>query len=798
MRRQLVPYLFLSIAACTPDGPAPESSLDSAENAAEAVEDVTGLGLVPRDGWGPFTIRTAPSAETGSPAAVDIPSSEWACASKNVYAQPAEVLILWRGCRVDSSPRLEDASAYAGDFDVAASFRRQDDASVDLDLWLDNRLAVGIERFRYVMRIDPATLPTDSGQIRAQFGYDDYITDPLSSLRELPANAVWRAQVASSETDERFFVRNRVKVTSMLSLHTPDWGYLIHTTDPDNADTGWLVLGSNPDDDGRLSLEVGYEYRVPGAWQPGNGTAEPMKLGPTLRGEALPAERSLDSAWWEAVDAYVPFLEDETDLLPGFDLATAPYPAAWAQQCLYTVWNIVGSQVDSDTPYAAYAQPFLDRLADVARAYAREDGAMPVICPLLWDFHTYAPHTPHVYSMRLLEDLHALADDLGVELHPGTYYLPWSTDYDRARVHPTLKDAMVLKANGEPDLGLGDNGTIHVRLAQDHPAVKSELRDTLRFLYDNGLDWAYHDNPFAEMRDFNRFAAIDRQTGANSRALIQMMANELTELGGGIVGQELGRLGLNTLQAGSGGVTGGLLPGAEFSAAVDALFHGRHATGFAGSIGGESLSFVWADERAVPIMCAVHAAQNKPPPCPYTKGQKGNADYMAHIAMTAAYGRLIIDPMPNIRDLASISPAWSKTALEGYQTALRNAYWLRRELPILRTGRLRPPPPTVDNETVTFSTRRQTKSDPHDSEWEAETGGRTLPRYPTGFFEDLNQPGRYVLVVGNPEPADAEVTFILDADTYSGLQAETAISDDGSTLTLRVPALGFTAVELRR
>jgi hypothetical protein len=634
--------------------------------------------------------------------------------------------------------------------------------------------------------------------------------DPLNNLRdwtkEQRNSLAWMNQVASVEGDtDRRFVRNRNKVSSMMSVHTPDWGFMLHGTDPDNADPGWLLVGSNPNDDDILSLEFGYEYKLQGEYQAGNGVSGPMQMGPTLRGQHLAAERTLDSAWWEALDAYIPFLEDETDLLPELNLANAQYPAQWAQDCLFAVWNVGPPGAESEDvsfdgrPEAGPVYDlsrFIDEFETVVDEYESEDGEALVFCPLLWDFHTYGPRAPRPAAVALLEELKARAKERNVEFHPGTYYLPQVAEINRLEGHP-MQDAIVYTAAGEP-MSQGDG---LVRMDQSHPALIADVMESLESEYALGIHWAYHDSPFGEMEGWRAWDESSREYGVDTRDLIDLMTQQLTELGGGLVAIEAGRLGLSTMQAGASGVTGSLYAGSESSNFSDALFHGRHLTAFAGEVANESMSLVYADARATDTLCLF-----APPECPYTGDQADNVDHMPRLAMTAALGRSVIDPAPSLREQIDnpLNPDWVKRAFEDYQTAMYNAYWVRRKTPALRTGRMMPTP-TSDAPKVWLASRQLTSAPGNPLVWTEEATQRRVQKYPAGLFEDVETAGRSVLVVGNPDgvEANATVTFVLDANDYPELMfatvrgAASTLSIDGEILTVEVtvPALDFTVVE---
>jgi hypothetical protein len=287
----------------------------------------------------------------------------------------------------------------------------------------------------------------------------------------------------------------------------------------------------------------------------------------------------------------------------------------------------------------------------------------------------------------------------------------------------------------------------------------------------------------------------------DTRDLIELMTQQLTELGGGLVAIEAGRLGLNTLQAGATGVTSSLYTGSESSNFSDALFHGRNLTAFAGDVANESMSLVYADARATDTLCLF-----APPECPYTGDQNDNVDHMPRLAMTAALGRSVIDPAPSLREQIDnpLNPDWVRQAFQNYQTAMYNAYWVRRSTPALRTGRMMPTPRT-DAPKVWLASRQLMSAPGDPLVWKEEATQRRVQKYPAGLFEDVETAGKAVLVVGNPDGVEinATVTFTLDAMDYPELMfatvrgAASTLSNDGETLTLvvTVPALDFTVVE---
>ena len=148
LKRLTVPVsLLFSIAAYGGAASTQPDIADELTDTAAIVGEITGLRLEDRDGWGPFFIRTSPLVEHNYPPAQDFPSTEWNCEDRKVYAPADIVAIVWSGCSVDHLDRLQDPAAYAGDFDVAALFVRRDAGSVDLQMWVDNRLTVGSTDF---------------------------------------------------------------------------------------------------------------------------------------------------------------------------------------------------------------------------------------------------------------------------------------------------------------------------------------------------------------------------------------------------------------------------------------------------------------------------------------------------------------------------------------------------------------------------------------------------------------------------------------------------------------------------
>ena len=555
----------------------------------------------------------------------------------------------------------------------------------------------------------------------------------------------------------------------MFSIHTPDWGIAIYGTDPDNADMGWLMIGSNEDSDGVKSLEVGTIHRVPQSHIAGNG-ADRLKIGPTVIGEPLPAQRDLDTAYFEAVDAYRDYLASETDLLPPLGLHDQAYPASWARDCLFTVWN-VGTPGDKSQ--------WVDELVAIADTYGNGNEPL-VVCPLLWYFHTDAPYVPIEGNIELAANLRAKAAELGIELHMGAYYLPqsadhrrWSADLEQGATRNMDGSLRLFKAHG--------NGPLMAEMRQDHPAVLAEVMRNIEFESEHGIEWIYHDAPFQDWTaDPQRFLGAHRDMQVHTRAMIQAMADKLTQLGGGLVTVEMARLGLNAMQSGGGGITGALIPGGHPSKAADALFHGNYLTGLAGDIVGEGYNIAFADQLADLVVC--------PTPCTKDKGKPNNFKHMPQLAMTAAFGRSIIDDKLLRRPQGN---PLLDAAFADYQTALRNAYWVRRRTPALSTGRMLPTPASNPPKVTMYSRIVNLTIEP--PYYGDAVTPRELEQYPSGLFDDIEHGNQAVLVVGNPTDQAATITYTLDAATYPNLVDAGAASN---VIDVHVPPLDFAVVAI--
>lgn len=805
----------LALAACaTPDDPLPPPDpgpvLPPGTRAIATIEAVrpleidaervtvtappappTGIRLAERGGAGPFHV-VLNHVEDGAVVRAEHPSRDWICERKVASATEELGAIQWIGCRVpdideDGDGRPERTTR--GDFDVTLTFVPEEDGALAFDVLVDNRMDVPMETFRFVLRIDPATLGSDPSQVYAYFGLDEWIEDPVRAMasdRVDRRHAFVRGGAYLDESATSGFYANRLNPRPMLSIHTPEWGLLVHERDPDNAVPGELLLGSN---DG--SLELGYQLRMPMDRAPGNG-GEPIRIGAGFRAVTLPANARPEDAWTEAALAYRAYAL-EAGLLPEETLAESPFPAAFAHDCLYQVFNIA--------PDASGRVP-VDHWADFARRsirfYARgvtarddDDAATADVqqrrfCPLLWGWSDVGPYAPHEGVLELLERFAAIADEEGVEIYPLVYVLSGLVEGESAR-GTFLDEAMVRDPSGAIV-----NRSV-VPILASHPAFAEHVLDTVDRMYAHGVRGVYFDAPFGEHTTDYRLGGDSRLTHAGIRTLMRRAAERLTELGGGVITSEQSRIGLGTVQ-GFNGLSNPVVWGSRFVPLGAMLWHDRHLGGYFGDLASEWITIVTADASADSVYAT--CAECEP-------GLPDNMRHVHRLAIEGAvYGAAGVDMPPiggqGLFDYASTGPF--AEVFRFADVSLRNALAARRRIRALRTGRMLPlPAHDIEEVEVGYRPLLDLASHP-----------RVLRRVhaatPAALYEDVEAPGTFALVVGNPSDEEALVHFHVDTRAYAAMggRAYVATAEDGDELArgrtlsieARVPPHDIRAVTL--
>lgn len=776
-----------------PDGATMPVSDDTTPTRALLAEssDVRGrrpLRLEPRDGGGGFRLVVRPLADGATDFVVW--ERELGCAHRGIGPGVGadELVQSWLGCAVPG---------VTGTLSLSVHFLRVGEGETRIRVMLDNQLAdASLVSVAVVHRLAAESMPADpERELYARFLFDAWIPNPLDRMRanrEVTTHAL-PAPIGEPGGDDALY-RNRNKATPTLSVHTPDWGLLVHTLDAANTDTGELLLGSGETDGGERRMDFGYEARLSNVHLPGNGGGR-MRVGPDLRSVVLPADPPVSESWWEAAEAYRQFLEAESpELLPSHRAASAPWLAPWAGECVYTVRNI-GRERPGRPGALEVVDPeaFIEEMRRLATFFGQGLGSEETlhVCPLLWGVASYAPYRLAEGAREVLLGLAELERELpAVELHP-LFYVDTSCAHPGSAAIPD--EAFDRTASGEYAHRCTHETnawTVH----NGHPAVRAELDRFVDEALDIGFEGVYHDAPFGEHRA-GAASGANRGYGEGIRESIRAMNRALSERGGGVVVVEDGRLGLDAIQSRVFPLAYPFfddVAGVPFAASV---LRGHHLVGMAGGDGNGAFQIGFADASVDERVRSGCTPRPRGGARGFEPGVPDNVWHIPRLAIRGAVeGRTVMDPRPGFWKPASAT----QPPLAAYAAALREAAHLRRRVPALRYGRAVAPPPS-DTRWTTVATRHLTGHDPG-GPYACEVAERRVPEVEHALYEDPEDPRALVLVVGNAMRTPRRVSYGWSAARYAGLGETLTVLDEAGGVLFRgasgvvgidVPAFGF-------
>ena len=733
------------------------------------------LALEPRDGSGAlrFEIKTPDGT-------IERWESELTC--DYVFAGPlnpqhTELARYWERCTV---PDVD------GHVSFLIRYLKDDDDVWRLQTELDNGLSgdAKLISLAYVFRVAGAALGSDPNSVYARFYAEDWIQDPARNMRlhkENPFHAALGHKPPIRDENGDLYV-NRNKATPALSLHTPNSGLLVHTTDPANADTGMLIMGGGETEDGDPRLDFGYQILLEHPAEPPVGL---QPIGPELRAVVLPGGRAPQDSWWDAVEAYDAYLESPgVSLLPEHPLRESPEIAPWATECVYGAWNVAVYDPEQRINVVRANQSMFSDLPELV-AHHREvmaDDEVLHVCPLLWSLVTYAPYAIGDDGLELLANLEALDDELeNVEIHP-MFYVASGCAHPGAGLDP---DAFV---EDPPSWGcFHEPGAKTVK--PWHPAVQEELRRFSRWAFANGFEGIYHDAPFGEHENYYGNGGFSRRAAEGYRENIKIVNQELARIGGGAISVEDGRLGLDAIQSRQPAVSYMTWDDGAGVPFTSALLHHRLPIGMAGADPG--LGLLAADADHDPIVKASCAPDPGKPADPML-GTAGARNHMPRAVMTPAVNGAVVMQAPDF-------PVWKarNTPIEApffhYARVQRAAAQLRRDVPALRYGKHVQPPQT-DAKAIDIPSRMQV-GQPGNQRWSCRILNRPSREVEYAFYEDPDRDDALVFVMGNAMPGPRTLTVYFDAADHPRMANGFVVLDAqgeelgraSTTLTLEVP-----------
>jgi hypothetical protein len=608
-----------------------------------------------------------------------------------------------------------------------------------MQMYLTSRLSVGVFDLRQVFRMSPAATPWPE-KTYVLFGMDEWVQDPVALLT---ANRVNRKLPTSptaflDEGSGHGLYRNRSSPRPMISIHTEQFGLMVHDLDPDNAASGSLLVGSN---DG--ALEFGWAYRVPAEHKPGNGRhGARIPVGPAIRFVPLPGQTDVENGWWDSLRIYKEHAA-RAGLLGPLLLKDKNVPADWARDSLSFVVN-VGTPVGGDPKHKIAAGPAAEIIRSMASFYGL--GGQRRFTPMLWAWSAVGPYKAPPGFDELLARIHEIERELGVEIRPAIYM--HACMLSQSAIGTPLETCLMRDLRGKPFTWGGGLYNAHA----DHPVFLAEIERTVSEMVRQGVRGFYFDCPFGEeMPDYGGDGVVRDHHVAIRRMMLQI-ERLVSGLGGGVLSHEAQRLGL----PGFKGAAAPTVSGAQIIPFTEAFYHEREVPIFFGDLAGLPYSIAAADARLI------------------GSGSYQADDDIVRLAIEGAvYGRgaVMCNGLDRPYYEMKESQKWSDRAMYRMAgEAMPNAMRARREHRELRTGRMLPcPRHAVVMHSVYLRPWVYTNNSAGTGvEIQKELTELRAPQTPAAFYEDTEAKGRYLLVVGNSGKTAVSQRFTLTASDLPG------------------------------
>jgi hypothetical protein len=769
--------------------------------------------------------RSGSPTNSGAYHGIEHPFATWSVGAHTVTGN----VETWSGCSVPGRPGTFDlrrSTAYVDAFRHLVSYEVRPDFSPGS--------GVGIHRLRWVERLDPDLPGIADGEARVLLPATGciWVRDAVRNLsraaadtelgNELGFRPYWRDRTDPGAG----LYYNRLNIADLVSIHlfdaagAPAWGLGVYGLDPENSGMGHLLVGSNPDAAGRLSLEFGDEPFVADDHLENNGVPGQWIRVSTVVLRSLPSVTPAEYAWWENVD----FVRSE--LLEPMQWVQVPSPLssspAFARTAVLGIGFGVGDVQDAR------------REAERIESFFTKYDAAPLVAP---DFH-YVPAffswTDELYNApptpafsNLMGRVRRFAPPVRARTHVLTYLA--TAFYISSQPEPPhpLADARAWNDQYQPYSVFGTNW----RVDPSHPAFVAAFDQAVRTLIAEGVEGAYFDNLFGEgIRNYRQHHGADPSNHLDQIALVDR-ARSVLGWDAIFVGEQ-SRLG-NRYAAGAF-VPCGLraIPGGAAIPFVDALIHDRRLTVGAGDLLEQWFAHVKFGIRGLAnpgrrdVQNIVHDYVFG-----FVKGQlvlDGRTEYEVDPG-----GVLPTVPIQIFEADPALHPSWADPAevlgFEVLNDVADRVYprmmWWRSETPALQHGRmLRPPYPQARVGGVPVDAWFLLEKDyffkvPGFSAPPGSTSVYETERFPVSFWALPEDPDQLTLFMGNPtyEPVLLSFDFstadypaemgpdgwdlVIDPDPEDGPDVAPLLVDGDPrhfVFTVRVRPLSFARVRLLR
>lgn len=442
---------------------------------------------------------------------------------------------------------------------------------------------VGVHRFRWVERLDPNLEGIGGGEVRVMLPATGclWIRDAIANLTRAvaatnPDPFGFRPYWPDATDTLTGFYNNRLNIADVVSAHAfdatgaPVWGFAVHLLDEENAGTGNLLVGSNPDSASVLSLEIGHDHvlandhrennAVPGRW---------IQVSAVVL-RSLPSVTPAEYAWWENVGFVRTQLMDPLDWVHSpSPLSTSP---AWARTA------VVGTgYMAADDEEARLEVPRIESF------FAKYDQAEPRI-PEYHYVPAFSTWTDGLYVEPMRPAFRSMMGEVNR-----------FRTLDRARTHVLAYLATGFFESPQPlstplaaALAHNDQGQPYAvfdrwRVDPSHPAFVAAYDNALQTLRSTGVEGLYFDALFGEgLRDYRHHRGAEPANHLDQIALVDrvrtvhqwdaMFLGEQSRLGNRYAAGAFLPCGIRTIPGGSG---------VPF---IDALVHDRRLTVGAGDL----------------------------------------------------------------------------------------------------------------------------------------------------------------------------------------------------------------------
>lgn len=714
--------------------------------------------------------RTGTSRYGGNYHGISHPFSTWTVGSHSVVGN----VETWSGCTVPGRPGTFDVRRISAPIDPYLELVRY-----EIRPNFDAGAGIAVHRLRWVERIDPTMAGIGDGEIRVMLPATGciYVRDAVQNLTRAKAdtelgNEFGLRPYFPDRTDPSAgFYHNRLNIADVLSIHAfdtngdPAWGLGVYAFDPENSDTGNLLVASNPDTSGRSSIEFGYDVVFPNDHLENNAAPGSWIPMAAMLLRSLPCVTPKEYAWWENVE----FVKSQL-LLP-LQWVGQPSPIhsspAWSRTAVLGVGYAVGDVAQARFE-ATRIRSFFQKY-DAHRYQLQDYHYVPAVTH--WTDELYFAPPTAAFS-ELMRRVGRYPPGVRSRTHILTYLS--TSFYTSTRPNHPLEITRAFNDQYQPYAGFGVNWYVD----PSHPAFVAAYDQAINDLRGEGVEGVYFDNPFGDLRrNYNQHKGADPANHLDQITLMDRVRN--VHAWDALLIGEQSRLGSRYaagafLPCGFRAVPGG--SGIPF---IDALIHEHRLTFGAGDMLEQWFSHVKFGVRGVS-----------------TPTKRDVQNILHDYVFGFVKGQLVIDgrteyevdpggvePTIEIQIFEAdpaLHPSWADPdevlGFEVLKDVADHLYprmmWWRAKTPALQAGRmLQPPYPSArvggaPADEWFLLQKEYYFNLPGFSVPAGSTSDYETERYPVSFWAMPGDPETLTMFMGNPTYDPVDLTFDFDVGDY--------------------------------